>query len=536
MTDLNTTINTKPTYKTTSVAFAVGGSVDSGKSTTIGVLISSALDDGNGSARKLVAKHPHEIESGKTSDISTRIYDIPGSTNAVTLVDLCGHENYLKTTTFGMSGHFPDYGFIIVRAGRGVLPMTKQHIRLNLSLGVPIIIIVTGVDITPEDIYRKTIDGINKTFTIFAGKLVTTECVNDFNDMTKTPEEIANLEAAAIDKIVKSITGIADGKQTKFPIITTSNKTGFFMNTLKEILAQLPPRQFWLPGGEEAVLNNKLVKLFKISLEKQKEGLSSILPKYKDFTGGIFYVDCVYNPPGVGMVVTGINRGDTVAPGDFMYIGPFGKEFKKIRVKGLHNNMRQVVPQLEDHHRGCINFAVTDKNEVRRDQITKGTVLLNSMSMIKNVCYRFKAVLTIFTNPSHSITLKTGYSPVIHLYTIRQSARMIIDPAENNGQDVITFDGKSSTVVIATFKFKQNPEFIEPFNRFVLRSGSIQGIGLITSIIPIDEDLDAKPDAVRSRGNNRFRHRPTLNKLKGKQLNISQTNEIKPVKIVKKAF
>lgn len=478
-------------------------------SSLIGVLISSILDDGNGSARKLVAKHPHEIASGKTSDISTRIYDVPNSNKAVTLIDLCGHESYFKTTTFGVSGLFPDYAFLIVSANRGILQMTKQHLRLMLSLSVPIIIIVTHVDITPEEIYRKTIEGINKTCMMYAGKLVTTRCVNDYNDVNKTSEELEELERLANETILQSITGIADGKQTIFPIVTVSNKTGFFMNTIKKILADFPIRQFWLPGGEDAVLNNKLVKLFKISLEKQKEGLSNILPKYREFSGGVFYVDSAYNPPGVGLVVTGINRGDSVRSGDFLYMGPFGKEFKKIRVKGLHNNMRQVVTVLEDHNRGCINFAIVDKSEIRREQITKGIVVLNSLSLVKNVCYRFKAVITIFTNPTHSITLKTGYTPVIHLYTIRQSARMIIDPSENNGQDIITFDGKNTMVVIATFKFKQNPEFVEPFNRFVLRSGSIQGIGLVTSILPIDEDVDARPDPVKH-NRSRFRNKPKI--------------------------
>lgn len=521
----------KPNYKITSTAIAVGGSVDAGKSSLIGVLISSELDDGNGKTRKLVAKHPHEIASGKTSDISTRIYNIENNPNAVTLVDLCGHENYFKTTTFGVSGHFPDYAYVIVSANRGILPMTKQHLRLMLSLSVPIIIIVTHVDIVPEEIYKSTVEGITKTCAMFAGKLVTTNFVNGFNDQTKSPEEIAKLETSATETIIKAVTEISDGKQTVFPVLTISNKTGFFINTVKKVLELLPPRQFWLPGGEDAVLNNKLIKLFRISLEKQKEGLSSILPKYKEFTGGIFYVDCAFNPPGKGLVVSGINRGDIVKQGDTLFMGPFGKEFRKVRVKGLHNNNKQVVPTLEDHHRGCINFAVTDNGiEIKREQIGKGIVLLNSMNMVKNVCYRFKAVITLFTNPTHSMTLKTGYSPVIHLYTIRQSARMIIDPVENNGQDVITFDGKNTTVVIATFKFKQNPEFVEPFNRFVLRSGSIQGIGIVTSILPIDEDSDAKPDPINAK--NRFRRRPPQKQNAGTTI---QTGDIKPTK-VKKAY
>lgn len=44
------------------IGIAVVGSVDSGKSTLIGTLISNKLDDGNGSNRALVSAHNHEIK------------------------------------------------------------------------------------------------------------------------------------------------------------------------------------------------------------------------------------------------------------------------------------------------------------------------------------------------------------------------------------------------------------------------------------------------------------------------------------------
>jgi len=52
------------------VKIAVIGHVDAGKSTTVGVLISDKLDDGNGKARKVILKHKHEQTSGRTSSIS----------------------------------------------------------------------------------------------------------------------------------------------------------------------------------------------------------------------------------------------------------------------------------------------------------------------------------------------------------------------------------------------------------------------------------------------------------------------------------
>ena len=73
------------------------GHVDSGKSTFVGVLNTNELDNGNGSARISAAKHPHEINSGKTSDISLRHFIVKEKNRAITMIDLCGHEKYFKT-------------------------------------------------------------------------------------------------------------------------------------------------------------------------------------------------------------------------------------------------------------------------------------------------------------------------------------------------------------------------------------------------------------------------------------------------------
>ena len=83
-------------------------------STFVGVMTNNILDNGNGSARTSIAKHYHEITSGKTSSISTKTIIDNDDKKAITLIDLCGHEKYFKTTTYGVSGHYPDYGIVII--------------------------------------------------------------------------------------------------------------------------------------------------------------------------------------------------------------------------------------------------------------------------------------------------------------------------------------------------------------------------------------------------------------------------------------
>lgn len=40
------------------------------------------------------------------------------SSKVITFIDLAGHEKYLKTTVFGMTGHLPDFCMLMVRRGR----------------------------------------------------------------------------------------------------------------------------------------------------------------------------------------------------------------------------------------------------------------------------------------------------------------------------------------------------------------------------------------------------------------------------------
>ena len=114
---------------------AVVGNVDAGKSTLLGVLTHGELDNGRGLARQKLFRHKHEIETGRTSSVGNDIlgFDSSGNvvnqpehgsldwvkicskaTKVVTFIDLAGHEKYLKTTVFGMTGHAPDFSMLMV--------------------------------------------------------------------------------------------------------------------------------------------------------------------------------------------------------------------------------------------------------------------------------------------------------------------------------------------------------------------------------------------------------------------------------------
>ena len=131
------------------VKVTVCGSVDTGKSTLIGVLTTGKYDDGRGAARLSIFNHKHEIDSGRTSSIAQHImgFDAWGgeimgswpeivrkSNKIISFYDLAGHKKYLKTTINGLTTSFPDLAIIMVGANMGVTVLTREHLFLCVAL------------------------------------------------------------------------------------------------------------------------------------------------------------------------------------------------------------------------------------------------------------------------------------------------------------------------------------------------------------------------------------------------------------------
>ena len=167
------------------VRVCVVGNVDAGKSTLLGVLTKDSLDDGRGKARVNMFRHKHEIESGRTSSVGMEMmgFDSVGevvtpsklkmprsswdlicthSSKVITFLDLAGHERYLKTTVFGMTGCSPDYVMLIIGSNSGVIGMTKEHLGLALALQVPVFVVVTKIDMCPKNVLENTINQLVK--------------------------------------------------------------------------------------------------------------------------------------------------------------------------------------------------------------------------------------------------------------------------------------------------------------------------------------------------------------------------------------
>ena len=127
------------------------GHVDHGKSTLVGHLLLKAgaiaeqqLDDGENKFRFVMDKLGEERERGVTIDLahqkfSTNKYDY-------TVVDCPGHRDFVKNMITGASQ--ADAAVLVVAANDGVMPQTKEHMFLSMTLGIKqIIIAINKMDI-----------------------------------------------------------------------------------------------------------------------------------------------------------------------------------------------------------------------------------------------------------------------------------------------------------------------------------------------------------------------------------------------------
>ena len=184
-------------------------------------------------------------------------------------------------------------------------------------------------------------------------------------------------------------------------------------------------------------------------------------------------------------------------------MGPIGKEFVQVKIRSIHNNNRQNILSIENHDRGCCSIS-TLKNSVsiKRSTIKKGMILVNK-EQIDKICYRFKSAIYIFSEKS--ISIKPGFSPIINAGTVIQSARVlkddsfeeIVNDTQTGKQKIIKKVMGPGAITTLWFKFIQHPEHLIPGTLFTIRSGELQGIGMILDILPITLDENATPDILK---------------------------------------
>ena len=186
------------------------------------------------------------------------------------------------------------------------------------------------------------------------------------------------------------------------------------------------------------------------------------------------YIDSKFNVKGIGLVVSGTVRGNPIKINQKLLIGPFDDKFIPFKVRSLHNNVEESVNEIKDNDIGCIAIRFTGKESLTRNQIRKGSIIIDNEDLKKFICRKFKANITIL---NHSTTISNNYQPIIHCGLVRQAAKINILDNKNEKLNLRTGD---KALVEFTFSFRS--EYIEPDNIFFFRDGNTKGYGTVLEV------------------------------------------------------
>lgn len=69
---------------------------------------------------------------------------------------------FSQTTVFGMTGCAPDFVMLMIGSNAGIVGMTKEHLGLSLALGVPVLVVITKIDMCPTNVLENTVKQLTK--------------------------------------------------------------------------------------------------------------------------------------------------------------------------------------------------------------------------------------------------------------------------------------------------------------------------------------------------------------------------------------
>ena len=370
---------------------AVVGNVDAGKSTMLGVLVKGGLDDGRGKARVNLFRHKHEMESGRTSSVGMEImgFDskgevvvsgVPGrklsweeigkrSAKVISFTDLAGHERYLRTTVFGLLSSEPNYCLLMVAANNGLIGMSKEHLGIALALNVPVMVVITKIDICPPQILQQTVTQLTK--------ILKSPGARKIPIFIKNREDCINTATQFVSQRI-------------CPIFQVSNVTGESLDLVREFLNILPHHG-----------------------------------KYDIDAPFEFHVNDTFSVPFVGTVVSGVVKSGVIHAGDTVLVGPDSLgQFTTTTIRSIERK-RIGVPACSAGQ--SASFAL---RRVRRKDVRKGMVVLSAKSdsnpsapAAQPKVYReFVAEVLIL---SHATTIRTKYQAMLHVGPISQTCAII---------------------------------------------------------------------------------------------------------------
>ena len=410
------------------VLVGTAGHVDHGKSTLVGCIITGKPDNGDGATSVYLDILKHEIERGLSADLSYAILSFKDGKPVKMKNPLNKNEKAHLVENSDKLVSFIDTV--------GHEPWLRTTIRGLLGQKIDYGLLVVAAN-----------DGVMRTTREHLGILLAMELpviiaitkidmvqekrvIEVINEITSTLRSVGRIPYILRNKqdAEKAAKLVAE-KSIVVPVVKTSSITLEGYEILEELLYRLPKRSF-------------------------SKG---------DF---LMYIDRIYRVSGVGTVVSGSVKAGEIRAGEEVYLGPFHDgSFEKVKIQSIEMHYYRIDKASDGDIVGLAIKGV--KTRGRFDELRRGMVVTKKEP---KAVYEFIADIYVFSHPTR---IKKGYEPVLHLETISET--VVFEEMSRKYM-------KAGDRGIVKLRFKYNPYFVFPGQKFIFREGKSKGMGEIKEV------------------------------------------------------
>ena len=415
--------NTKNIFQ--EIKIGTFGEESSGKSTTTSVLINNELDDGKGLMSKKNYKSQHEILCGKSLYISHLILGlddknqpinepnldelIKKSSKFINIYDMGGSDKAMKNTLSLISPDYIDYSLLFIDYKQGATENTKKLFSLNNSVHIPMICIITMIDLVKDQNEKELLDFIEKNIKYLSAvnPNLKTLFIRNTSDVFDYISKLNN-----------------NGIENYLPIICISNINGNNIELLKYLITLLPTSA------------SRTIPLISNSFENNDFNLISSPINQFDVQEH-FIVD--------GKTILGgvVSKG-IIKKNETYYFGPnkLGN-FKFVTVESIHCKKQEVDIIYEGQFS---SLSLTGKN-YDPNEVSKGMCLIGTnTTFVPRAVRKFKAEVW-WIGEEQMKEIKYKCEPVIIINHIRETCKIINMKQNKNfidNKSCFTENGSSS--------------------------------------------------------------------------------------------
>ena len=438
--------------KCTEIKIGTFGEESSGKSTTTSVLINNALDDGKGLMSRKNYKSQHEIQSDKSLYISHLILGLDNNNNPIyesnleniikksskfiNFYDMGGCEKALKNTLSLISPDYIDYALLFIDYKKGPTENTKKLFSLNNSMHIPMICIITKIDLIKDQNEKELLSFIEKS-------------IKYLSVVNTNLKSILIREKSDILDYISKLSNI--GYENYFPVLCISNTNGNNIDLLKFMISSLPSS------------SSRAIPLISNSFENNNFNLiSSPLSQ--------FDVQEHFTVNGK-TILGGIVSKGIIKKNDTYYFGPnkLGN-FKTVQVETIHCKKQEV----DIIHEGQFSSLSLIGKNYDPSEVSKGMCLIGTNTrLVPKAVRKFKADVW-WIGEEQIKEMKYKCEPVVIINHIRETCKIINLNKNTNSLMNKSFTENSSTSVSITSKTESYLDFEDDNNKFTKKKKKIK--------------------------------------------------------------